>query len=164
MTYAQSPIGEEVVKTLEAQGFHLAPPQDSADQPMLPEDLSDLDDKMLMDEFSLFTAWADYANAQVGLATIAEREAERELEYKTGLFWSDQPKTRPVTTIKAEAAQEPQIREAQERLDKTSAYRRMASVVAERYERDAMVLSRELTRRTQGEWTAKVSRRERWAQ
>ena len=164
MAYEQSPIGEQTVDTLEKQGFKLPPAPDVEDQPALPEDLSDLDDRMLMDEFSLFTAWADYANAQVGLATIAEREAERELEYKTGLFWSDQPRTKSVTMIKAEAAQEPQVVTDQDRFDRAQAYRRMVSVVAERYERDAMVLSRELTRRTQGEWNAKQSRRERWAQ
>lgn len=164
MAYKQSPIGAETVETLKEQGFHLPPVPDPKDQPALPDDLSDLDDRSLMDEFALFTAWADYANAQVGLATIAEREAERELEYKSGLFWSDQPRTKPVTMIKAEAAQEPQVVEAQEAFDKTQAYRRMVGEVAARYERDAMVLSRELTRRTQGEWSAKISRRERWAQ
>jgi hypothetical protein len=164
MGYAMSPVGDEVTKTLMSQGFRLPEAPDVEDQPALPDDLSDLDDVALMNEFSLFTAWADYANAQVGLATIAEREAERELDYKTGLFWSDQPRTKPVTTIKAEAAQEPQVRAAQETLDKATAYRRMVSEIADRYERDAMVLSRELTRRTQGEWNAKISRRERWAQ
>lgn len=164
MAYETSPVGEHVVGKLEKQGFKLPPAPDVADQPMLPEDLSDLDDKMLMDEFALFTAWADYANAQVGLAVVAEREAERDVEWHTAVFWSDQPRTRSVTTIKAEAGQDPGIRTAQEELDKASAYRRVVSDLAARYERDAMVLSRELTRRTTGEWNAKQSRRERWTQ
>lgn len=158
MSYSMSPLGGEAVEKVEAQGFRLPDPPDVADQPKLPEDLSDLDDEALMNEYALFTAWADYANAQVGLATIAEREAERHHDYITGLFWSDQPRTKPVTLIKAEAAQEPGIMEAAEALDKATAYRRVVSGLAAFYERDAAVLSRELTRRTQPDRTAKRDR------
>lgn len=159
MTYSMSPLGGEAVERVEAQGFRLPEPMNAGDQPKLPEDLSDLDDEMLMNEYALFTAWADYANAQVGLAIIAEREAERHLEYLTGLFWSDQPRTKPVTTIKAEAAQEPGIVDATEALDRATAYRRVVSSLAAFYERDAAVLSRELSRRIQPD---RMSKRERY--
>lgn len=160
MGYATSPQGTAAITDLAEQGLYLPPIPDSEDQPMLPEDLSDLDDTMLMNEYSLFSSWADYAEAQLSLAVITEREAERDLEWATGVFWSDQPRTRSVTAIKAEAAQEPSIRHAQETFDKAQAYRRMVASVLNRYERDANVLSRELTRRTQGE--AKSRRRDRW--
>lgn len=156
-TYHSSADGEEALGTLKGQGFRLPDKPDL--DPALPADLSDLDDDALMEEFALFTAWADYASAQVGLAVISERKAERDLEWITGLFWSNAPRSRAVTAIKAEASQDPDVREAQEALDKAYAYRRLVSDMAARYERDANVLSRELTRRTQID----TRRRERWS-
>jgi hypothetical protein len=159
--YMKSPVGEKTVEAVTKQGFVL-PTLDTEDQPMIPHDLDDLDDKMLMEEFALFTAWADYANAQVGLAVISEREAELEYDWQVSLHMSDAPK-KSVTVTKAEALQNPDVYAARKTLDEAYAYRRVVTDLAARYERDANVLSRELTRRT-SESSAKNTRREKWAQ
>jgi hypothetical protein len=161
--YYASDDGREAMDRLEDQGFSF--PTEPKDQPELPHDLSDLADADLMEEFSIFTAWADYAGAQSGLAVIAEREAERLLESEEARVWRDQmrfnPKA-PVAAVKAVMGEDAKVSEARSLLNKAYAYRRLVQDLAERYERDAMVLSRELTRRTQSEWNAKQARRERW--
>lgn len=165
MMYYATDDGRDAKELLEGQGFKFPDQPDEDDQPHLPADLSDMDDSLLMEEFSLFTAWADYAAAQVGLAVIAEREAERAVEGEEARVWRDQlrfnPKA-PVAAVKAVMVSDPKVMEARKIHDKAYAYRRLVSDLTDRYERDAGVLSRELTRRTQSEWNARQSRRERW--
>lgn len=156
--YRLSPEGEAALEKVMDQGFAL--PENPEDQPKLPHDLDDLDDRGLMEEFSLFTAWADYANAQVGLAVITERAAELDLELQTSRYFSDAPK-KAVTITKAEALQDPNVYEARQKYEEAYAYRRLVSDLADRYERDAAILSRELTRRT-SEGSVKAARREKW--
>lgn len=158
--YYASPEGEKALDKIYAQGFKMPESPDPADQPLLPNNLSDLNDRDLMEEFALFTAWADYAAAQVGLAVITERSAEMELEWQIGLHYRDAPK-QAVTVTKAEALQNPDVYEARKKLEEAYAYRRLVSDLVERYERDAAVISRELTRRT-SEGSVKASRREKW--
>lgn len=163
--YYATDDGKEAKELLEGQGFKFPEQPNDEDQPSLPSDLSDLDDRDLMEEFALFTAWADYAAAQVGLAVIAEREAEREVDSEEARVWRDQlrfnPKA-PVAAVKAVMMTDPKVIDARKIHDKAYAYRRLVADLTDRYERDAAVLSRELTRRTQSEWNARQSRRERW--
>jgi hypothetical protein len=159
-TYRLDPTGEGAMEKVRDQGFEL--PDSPEEQPHLPTDLEVLDSKALMEEFSLFTGWADYASAQVGLAVISERAAELELEWQISRHYSDTPKAKSVTLTKAEALQNPDVYEARKAYEEAYAYRRVVSDLATRYERDAAVLSRELTRRT-SETSPKATRRERWA-
>lgn len=159
--YIASPNGETALSKVVDQGFKLPESPDREDQPALPHNLEDLDDTALMEEFSLFTAWADYASAQVGLAVISEREAELELEWQISLHYTDSPSKKAVTLTKAEALQNPDVYEARKKVEEAYAYRRVVTDLAERYERDANVLSRELTRRT-SEGSVKAARREKW--
>lgn len=159
--YNTSPEGEAALMRTVLQGFTLPESPDPGDQPALPHDLSSLDDTQLMEEFSLFTAWADYAEAQVGLAVIAERTAELELEWQLSLYYSSSPAKKSVTLTKAAALQSPDVYDARKKVDEAYAYRRVVADLAARYERDAGVLSRELTRRT-NETSARSARREKW--
>lgn len=163
--YYATDDGKDAKELLEGQGFKLPEQPDEDDQPTLPSDLSDMDDSALMEEFALFTAWADYAAAQVGLAVIAEREAERGVESEEARVWRDQlrfnPKA-PVAAVRAIMMIDPKVLDTRKVRDKAYAYRRLTADLTDRYERDAAVLSRELTRRTQTEWNARQSRRERW--
>lgn len=154
-----SPVGEETVDAIKDQGFHL-PPEPSR-KPFLPSDLDVLTDEALMEDFSLLTAWADYANAQVGLAVISEREAELEYDKRVSDHYATAPKAKSVTQAKAEVLQDPKVYEARQELDRAHAYRRMVTDLADRYERDAAVMSRELTRRT-SEAAVKRTRRDKW--
>jgi hypothetical protein len=159
--YHASPNGTAAMEKAISQGFKLPESPDVEDQPALPHNLEDLDDTALMEEFSLFTAWADYASAQVGLAVISEKEAELELEWQISLHYTDAPSKKAVTLTKAEALQNSDVYEARREFEAAYAYRRVVTDLAERYERDANVLSRELTRRT-SEGSVKAARREKW--
>jgi hypothetical protein len=157
--YRASPLGQGAKALLEHQGFDFpSAPEEVVD---LPSDVSDLDSKDLMTMFAVFTAWADYAGAQVGLSVIAEREMERALDIAEAKAWQDMPKS-SVTQGKAMIALDDSVIAAKDRLDEAYAYRRLVTDLAARYERDAAVLSRELTRRT-SESAPKQTRRDRWA-
>jgi hypothetical protein len=157
--YAVSPTGLAAADKLMKQGFEF--PEQPGDGATLPDDLSDLDPRDLIETFALMTAWADYAHAQVGLATISEREAERVLEKAQARYWLDSPKGATVASLRTLSVLDPDVTKAQQDLDEHHAYRRLVSDLASRYERDAAVLSRELTRRT-SENSPKSTRRERW--
>lgn len=156
--YRVSSMGADAKASLVYQGFQL--PDIPTESPTLPVDVSDLDSSELMALFSLFTSWCDYAAAQLGLAVIAEREAERALEVAEAEAWYELPKS-SVSAGKALVALSEKVQDAKFALDKNHAYRRMLSDLSVRYERDAAVLSRELTRRT-SESSGKTVRRERW--
>jgi hypothetical protein len=157
--YRLDPTGEDAMAKVRDQGFEL--PDSPTSQPTLPSDLDELDTKDLMEEFLLFTAWADYASAQVGLAVIAERSAELDLEFHISLHYESVPSRKSVTLAKAETLQNPDVYEARKKVEEAYAYRRVVADLAARYERDAAVLSRELTRRT-SEFSPKATRRDRW--
>lgn len=159
--YYTSPTADEVIDSMKAQGFEL-PPKPTADRPELPEDLSDLADADLTELMKEFTAWGDYASAQVGLAQVAERECELDLERITASVWkktlTEDPKM-SVTVLKMVALTVEDVSKARGSYEDARAYRSMMSDVADRFERDALVLSRELTRRTQGEFHARTRRK-----
>lgn len=165
MVYYSSVIGENVIAAAKDQGFAL--PKKPKHTPELPEDLSSLDDESLMGLMNEFTAWADYAEAQVGLAVIAEREAEMEMDKTTAEVWRNTLDAEPkmsVTVLKTVALSETSVAKARAEYEDSYAYRRLVSDIAARYERDAQILSRELTRRTAGEYSARQRRRSRWEQ
>jgi hypothetical protein len=158
-TYMTSPVGEGAKAVLEKQGFDFPlPPEEEVN---LPVDVSDIDSHELMALFSLFTAWCDYAAAQVGLAVIAERECERAQDRAEAEAWRSYTDAKSVTAAKAMVAIDPDVAKARDSMDMAHAYRRLISDLAVRYERDAAVLSRELTRRT-SENGPKEARRQRW--
>ncbi len=161
--YFTSKLADDAIESLKEQGFSL--PHKPDHTPELPDDVSTLDDESLLGLMQEFTAWADYASAQVGMAVIAEREAEMLLEKETAEVWKNSlavdPKT-SVTVLKTVSLTVPEVAEARDNYESSYAYRRMASDIAERFERDAQLLSRELTRRNQSEFNARQRRRARW--
>lgn len=161
--YYASPLAESAMESVKDQGFQL-PDKPKRDQPDLPDDLTDLDDDGLLDLMREFTSWADFAGAQVGMAVIAEREAEMELERITGVVWdetlADDPK-KSVTVLKMVSLKDSRVYEARKSYEDSYAYRRIVTDISDRFERDAQMLSRELTRRTQAEFSAR-QRSRRW--
>lgn len=161
MTYSMSEIGEEAVQQLERQGFSLPEkPQD----PYSMEDLlslPDLSDEGIIELFAVATSWADYAAAQHALAVISEREYERSAEVAESEVWASMPAKTPVSESKAALARDDRVAGARHDLDRAMAYRKLLSSLCERYERDAALISREITRRTH-ELSHKRSRREKW--
>ena len=159
--YYTSPMADEALDSMKKQGFDL-PPKPAQDRPELPEDLSDLDDGDLTELMKEFTAWGDYASAQVGLAQVAEREAELEMDRVTAEVWKNTLNEDPkmsVTVLKMVTLTVEGVSKARGSYEDARSYRSMMSDVAARFERDALVLSRELTRRTQGEFHARTRRK-----
>lgn len=63
-----------------------------------------------------------------------------------------------VTLQKARAASDPEIVEARQQFDEAYAYRKLVESIANSMERNAQMLSRELTRRTSFDRTPRRSR------
>lgn len=141
-----SRYGQEAMKRLASRGFS------TPDQPGTPcailEDVTELDDEGLVNELALLTAWADYAAFQHALAVVEEREAERCLASAEASNWKRRPAKATVTESRTLTNLDEDVMEAQDGLDKVYAYRKLLGELVSRYERDAAVLSRELTRRT----------------
>jgi hypothetical protein len=161
--YFTSRLAEEAIESLKEQGFVLPHKPDHA--PELPDDVSTLDDESLLKLMQEFTAWADYASAQVGMAVIAERESDLALEKATAEVWHRSLAVDPkmsVTVLKTVSLTVTEVADARDQYESAYAYRRMASDIADRFERDAQLLSRELTRRNQSEFNVRQRRRAKW--
>jgi hypothetical protein len=158
--YRKNALGEETIEQLELQDMDL--PEKPSTDAQLPMDISNLDDRDLMTHLAEFTAWTDYASAQLGLAVISERTAEQKVELAEAEAWQNAPKSKTVAETKAAIVLDPHVQAAKASHMRLYAYRKMVGEVAQRYERDAAVVSRELTRRT-SESGPKARRRDKWA-
>ena len=112
-----------------------------------------------MDLFVKLTRWADYFQAQVAIEEIAERSADAEVRRLEGLFMIEHKPARAseaVTWVRAQMEADVEIKRAREALRVVYARRKLKSMLFEQAERDASVVSRELTRRTD---TSMINRR-----
>lgn len=137
--------------------------------PELHRDLTDLEDGALMDQLVVFTRWADYSGGQLAVADVDERFADayvdqlkaRHLVETYDLGDEDTPKSkRPgVTVARAGKSLDPIYQEAMQ--EKLNAYARRKLLAArhEAFERDAAVVSRELSRRIERDPSARRTAR-----
>lgn len=156
---------ETAAAALKKQGLRLfVRPEDTI--PVLPEEITSLDDTSLMEMFTSLTAWCDYISVQVSCAQIDERAAQRVLDYAESHAllsgWSGTSAER-VAVAKARMASDPSVMALREDLDTKHAYRKLVETLANNIERDAALISRELTRRTSGISSTPSKRRDRWA-
>ena len=146
-------ISTDVLATLEDLGFSL-PAKPNLDIPLLPRDITELDDEALMSLFVEFTQWNAHLAGAHAIAVINEREAERALEYAeaTALLtqWKNAPTkgTTQVTVLKAQVSTLPEIEKLHQSLNTKYAFRKLLETRTISIERDSQVVSRELTRRT----------------
>ena len=151
------------VALLEKQGLSL-PRQPDDRLPRVPDSLSELGDGPLMELFAQLTAWAGFLGAQLAAAEIDERAAEFVLEAAEATAmvrdWGGSGKDR-VTVAKAERSLDPDVMEQKQEVANRYAYRKMIGVLFINTEREAALVSRELTRRT-GSYEAKPRRDVRW--
>jgi len=138
------------LNSLSTKGFKI-PSKPSYDIPELPRDITELDDDDLMDLFVTLTTWNDYVAPQLAVAAIDERETDRLVSVleATALInnWKGGTGDR-VTIAKAQIALDPKVAEAKQELDEKHAYRKLIETLLQNLERDAALVSRELTRRT----------------
>lgn len=140
----------KTVNKLERQGLYLSD-RPEHESPSLPPDITEVSNENLMVLFGELTAWSDYACSQLALAQIDEKEAQKRLTRAEGqsLIKHYGGKTADrVAVAKANASQEPAVIKLSDDLDVAYQYRKLVEVVATTFERDAALVSRELTRRT----------------
>ena len=131
------------------------PDRPEEDVPKLPAELAELTDSQMMSLFSRFTRWADYFSVLVALDEVKEKFAEDEVRRLEDLFMlanrPERPQSGELTMIKASMEGDAEIAAARQEFRVVYAHRTLIQVFFEAAERDAAVLSRELTRRTEME-------------
>jgi hypothetical protein len=118
--------------------------------PTLETDIDDLTDKQLMDQFVKFTRWTDYFQSQLAIEEIYEHHAEMEVRKLEGLYLTrNRPErvSEAVTWVRAQMETDHDIQTARDTLKLYYARRKLKGMLFESTERDAAVVSRELTRR-----------------
>lgn len=140
----------EALDALSKRGFKI-PVKPKYDIPALPRDITELDDDELMELFVSLTSWNDYIAPQLAVAAIDERECDRYVSVleSTAMInnWKGGSGDR-VTIAKHQITLDPKVIEAKKDLDEKHAYRKLVETLVQNVERDAALVSRELTRRT----------------
>lgn len=148
--YRLGPVSEKALDQIIEQGLDL-PDKPVSSLPSLPDSLTDMTDVELMESYAEFVAWSDYTTSQVAAAAIDERAAQAFLDAKEAEVmlreWTGKSGDR-VTLQKAKAAADPEIVSARAAVDERYAYRKLIESISTAMERNAQMLSRELTRRT----------------
>jgi hypothetical protein len=119
--------------------------------PKLEPDIDDLTDKQLMDLMVKLTRWADFLQNQSAIEEIHERYADAEVRKLEGLYMTAHKPDRvseAVTWVRAQMEDDVHIQQARDVLKVFYARRKLKQILFENAERDAAVVSRELTRRT----------------
>jgi hypothetical protein len=150
------------VKTLEAQNLNLWPEQST--QPIMPRDISTVDSEELSELFTELTAWSNYVAGQLAAAQVDEKTVEKKKDMlEARLFLTKDTakvKGERVTLIKAQVMADEKYMKLEEELLTAYAYRKMVEVIANNFERDIALVSREITRRTND---IRMSRKDRFA-
>lgn len=142
------PSSQRAYDELLSQGLSLHP-QPETEIPVLPPDLTAIDDEDLMILYSLLTAWSDFVSAQVSCAQVDERAAEKKLSHSENLLMiASGDRGDRVTFARAQVAADPKISALKEEIESLHAYRKLVETLSTNIERDANLVSRELTRRT----------------
>lgn len=148
MTLKLGGTSQRAYNELMTQGLSLHP-QPETEIPILPPDLTAIDDEDLMVLYSLLTAWSDFVSAQVSCAQLDERAAEKKLAHSENLLMiASGDRGDRVTYARAQVAAEPTIVALKEEIENLHAYRKLVETLSMNIERDASLVSRELTRRT----------------
>ena len=144
------PMSDLAVKKMAEQNINMWP--DQSDQPKMPRDISVLDSDELSGLFTQLTAWSNYVAGQLAAAQVDEHVLNKKKDsLEAQLFLAkdnSKVKGERVTLIKAQVAADPKIQDLENQLTLTYAYRKMVEVVANNFERDVALVSREITRRT----------------
>lgn len=144
--YLTGPLTEAALQNLRTRtGLHL-PDKPVGHIPTLPTDITLLSDEDLMVLFTDFTAWADYSASQLAVAAAEEREFVRLHElHKARQVAAGNNKSSSVTAQRA-AAEADAAGEGYKASERYS-YRKIIESISGNLERDAALVSRELSRR-----------------
>ena len=144
LTYSKE--GEVALRSLEDQGI-IVPLSTESDLPKLPSDITQLDSEDLMELFTSLTSFLDFVSYQVALAEISEKTIERRLDIAIAKAMVLQPKGL-ASVVKAAAMADAAVVALSEEHAVAYNYCKLIQVMAENLNRDIVLVSRELTRRT----------------
>jgi hypothetical protein len=138
------------VKKMAEQNINMWP--DQSNQPKMPKDISVLDSDELSSLFTELTAWSNFVAGQLAAAQVDEHVLNKKKDSLEARLFLDKDNSKVkgerVTLIKAQVAADPKIEDLENQLTHAYAYRKMVEVVANNFERDVALVSREITRRT----------------
>ena len=144
------PMSDLAVKQLAEQNINMWP--DQSEQPKMPKDISLLDSDELSALFTQLTAWSNFVAGQLAAAQVDEHVLNKKKDSLEAKLFLDKDNSKVkgerVTLIKAQVAADPRVEDLENQLTHAYAYRKMVEVVANNFERDVALVSREITRRT----------------
>lgn len=140
-------------------------PRPTFEVPTVPLRVAELSDVDLMKLFVALTRWTDYFATLLAQAEVEERSANYILDKAKALglmkAMSSGGRDERVTVAKAEVASDPEIVQYETVAENAYAKRKFTLVHFEAAERDAALVSRELTRRV-GKKESNERRADRW--
>jgi len=143
-------MSDLAVKQLAEQNINMWP--DQSEQPKMPKDISLLDSDELSSLFTQLTAWSNFVAGQLAAAQVDEHVLNKKKDSLEAKLFLDKDNSKVkgerVTLIKAQVAADPRVEDLENQLTHAYAYRKMVEVVANNFERDVALVSREITRRT----------------
>lgn len=132
-----------------------------SDVPSIPDNITDVSDALLMETFSRFVQWLNYAATQFAEAEVVEERVTAHLKYiEATAMLTLNPAQGKVTVAKAEMTASQEVERAKQEVLNAYAVRKMTGVMVENCERSASLISRELTRRVGREPLER--RQQRW--
>jgi len=144
------PMSGLAVKRMSEQNINMWP--DQSEQPKMPRDISLLDSDELSALFTQLTAWSNFVAGQLAACQVDEHVLNKKKDSLEARLYleKDNSKTKSerVTRINHEVSADPKIMDLEDQLTHAYAYRKMVEVVANNFERDVALVSREITRRT----------------
>lgn len=135
----------EAKRQAERQRYDL-PARPTDPIPVVPADITELNDADLIALMTLLTRWAEHLGVQLAMAEVDERwaDAAREKARALALLAGG---AKDVTRSKAKAYESEEFLEAEEKYHEAMAYRKLVDVLFTNTERWSALLSRDLTRR-----------------
>lgn len=140
----------EVLDILTTQGIVIQKEM-NLEAPMLPNDLTNLDDEDLIRLFQHLNEFSKFIKVQASCAQIDETESKKKMDYLEATLMIEHaaPKA-TVSSIKAKVETDDDMKASMDDYNKKQYYRKMIDVMVSNLEADMHLVSRELTRRTSG--------------
>jgi hypothetical protein len=136
------------------------PDRPRGEPPQVPgEELTELDDRDLMGLFGKLNRWAAFLGVQLAMAEVDESYASKLVDKLTALGQIRARGEKTATAMKASVWNDEDYQAAQDAKQEAYGYRKLVEALYNAVDRDAFMVSRELTRRIGRE--QKDRRRER---
>ena len=144
--YITGDLTSGVLTNLRARTGLYLPDKPTGDIPALPTDITVMPDEDLMVLYTDFTVWADYAFSQLAVAAAEEREFSRLHDLRKAREMAASSGAKGSVTAARAAAEEGAAGDGYRASERYS-YRKILESISSNLERDAALLSRELSRR-----------------